>query len=114
MSKSLISVTVVYSPEPRKIVEKTLEIPIGSTVLKALQLAEMAELVIEVVETGHTVGIWGKKTSPSHVLHDLDRIEIYRPLKVDPKVARRERFQKQGARTTGLFAKTRAGGKAGY
>lgn len=114
MSKSLITVTVVYSPEPRKIVEKTLEIPIGSTVLKALQLAEMAELVIEVVETGHTVGIWGKKTSPSHVLHDLDRIEIYRPLKVDPKVARRERFQKQGARTTGLFAKTRTGGKAGY
>ncbi len=114
MSKSLITVTVVYSPEPRKIVEKTLEIPTGSTVLKALQLAEMAELVIEVVETGHTVGIWGKKTSPSHVLHDLDRIEIYRPLKVDPKVARRERFQKQGARTTGLFAKTRAGGKAGY
>ena len=111
---TLITVTVVYSSEPRKIVEKTLEIPTGSTVLKALQLAEMAELVIEVVETGHAVGIWGKKTSPSHVLHDLDRIEIYRPLKVDPKVARRERFQKQGARTTGLFAKTRTGGKAGY
>ena len=106
-----ITVTVVYSPEPRNIVEKTLEIPAGSTVLDALQ---QAELVKEAVETGHTVGIWGKKTSPSHVLHDLDRIEIYRPLKVDPKVARRERFQKQGARTTGLFAKTRAGGKAGY
>ena len=111
MSKPLITVTVVYSPEPRNIVEKTLEMPKGSTVLQALQ---QAELVNEAVETGHTVGIWGKKTSPSHVLHDLDRIEIYRPLKVDPKVARRERFQKQGARTTGLFAKTRAGGKAGY
>ena len=111
MSKPLITVTVVYSPEPRNIVEKTLEIPKGSTVLEALQ---SAELVNEAVETEHTVGIWGKKTSPLHVLHDMDRIEIYRPLKVDPKVARRERFQKQGARTTGLFAKTRAGGKAGY
>jgi uncharacterized protein len=111
MTQSLITVTVVYSPEPRHIIEKTLDMPKGSTVLQALQ---QAELVNEAVETGHTVGIWGKKTSPSHVLHDLDRIEIYRPLKVDPKVARRERFQKQGARTTGLFAKTRAGGKAGY
>jgi uncharacterized protein len=29
-------------------------------------------------------------------------------------VARRERFAKQGARTSGLFAKRRPGGKAGY
>lgn len=111
MVKPLITVTVIYSPEPRQIVEKTLAIPKNSTVLEALQLAE---LINEALATDHTIGIWGKKNSPSHVLHDLDRIEIYRPLKVDPKVARRERFQKQGARTTGLFAKTRAGGKAGY
>ncbi len=111
MDKTLISVILVYSPAPRQVIEKTLELPKGSTVLKALQAAEMLEIAIDPT---NTVGIWGKKTSPSHVLHDLDRIEIYRPLKVDPKVARRERFQKQGARTTGLFAKTRAGGKAGY
>ena len=98
MSKPLITVTVVYSPEPRQIVEKTLQIAKGSTVLEALQLAE---LVNEAIKTDHTVGNKSKKTSPSHVLHDLDRIEIYRPLKVDPKVARRERFQKRGARTTG-------------
>jgi len=29
-------------------------------------------------------------------------------------VARRERFQKQGAKTAGLFAKRRAGAKPGY
>jgi len=33
---------------------------------------------------------------------------------VDPKVARRERFARQGAKTAGLFAKRRAGAKAGY
>jgi len=43
-----------------------------------------------------------------------DRLEIYRPLRVDPKVARRERFAKQGARTTGLFARQRPGAKTGY
>jgi sulfur carrier protein len=47
-------------------------------------------------------------------LQDGDRLEIYRPLKVDPKVARRERFARQGAKTTGLFAKRRPGAKAGY
>ena len=81
--------------------------------MQALQQASMLELALE---DGHTVGIWGKKTNPSQVLEDQDRIEIYRPLKVDPKVARRERFQKQGAKTkgAGLFAKRRVGGKAGY
>ena len=40
--------------------------------------------------------------------------EFYRALVVDPKVARRERFQKQGARSAGLFARRRAGAKQGY
>ncbi len=60
------------------------------------------------------VGVWGRKASASQVLRERDRIEIYRPLQVDPKVARRERFRKQGARTSGLFAHKRDGGKAGY
>jgi sulfur carrier protein len=43
-----------------------------------------------------------------------DRVEVYRGLKVDPKVARRERFRSQGARAAGLFAKRRPGAKPGY
>jgi putative ubiquitin-RnfH superfamily antitoxin RatB of RatAB toxin-antitoxin module len=43
-------------------------------------------------------------------VRDGDRIEIYRPLKVDPKVARRERFRKQGSRSAGLFARKRGKG----
>jgi uncharacterized protein len=60
------------------------------------------------------VCIWGKKTNPDHVLRDLDRLEICRPLTVDPKVARRERFQKQGSSRAGLFSKRREGAKPGY
>jgi putative ubiquitin-RnfH superfamily antitoxin RatB of RatAB toxin-antitoxin module len=48
------------------------------------------------------------------VLVDGDRLEVYRPLTVDPKVARRQRFVRQGAKTAGLFAKKRPGAKAGY
>ena len=58
--------------------------------------------------------VWGKPVEPSHLLKDGDRLEVLRSLRVDPKVARRERFQKQGAKTAGLFAKRRAGAKPGY
>jgi putative ubiquitin-RnfH superfamily antitoxin RatB of RatAB toxin-antitoxin module len=43
-----------------------------------------------------------------------DRIELYRPLKVDPKVARRQRFKRQGKGRTGLFANRKSGSAAGY
>jgi len=58
--------------------------------------------------------VWGKPVESTLTLQDGDRLEVLRPLRVDPKVARRERFQKQGAKTAGLFAKRRAGAKPGY
>ena len=55
------------------------------------------------------------QSAESHqALLDGDRLELLQPLKVDPKVARRERFVRQGAKSAGLFAKTQPGGKAGY
>ena len=108
---STISITLAYSPAPRQVVEKELVLPLNSNVQDALNFANLAQFT---TDDCYTLGVWGKKTTLGHVLKDGDRLEIYRPLKVDPMVARRERFQKQGARTTGLFAKTRTGGKAGY
>lgn len=43
---------------------------------------------------GLRVGVWGKAKELNTVLRERDRIEIYRPLRVDPKEARRERYQK--------------------
>lgn len=111
LNSKTISVTLAYSPAPREVIEKELILPLKSTVQDALKMANLAEFTSA---ESYTLGIWGKKTTLTHTLKDQDRLELYRPLKVDPKVARRERFQKQGARTTGLFAKTRTGGKAGY
>jgi uncharacterized protein len=111
LNSNTISIILAYSPAPREVVEKELTLPLKCTVQDALNMANLAELT---TEADCPLGIWGKKTTLHHILKSGDRLELYRPLKVDPKVARRERFQKQGARTTGLFAKTRAGGKAGY
>ena len=63
---------------------------------------------------GEGVGIWGRKAAPSQVLRERDRVELARPLLVDPKVARRERFRRQGSRAAGLFASRRPGAKPGY
>ena len=60
------------------------------------------------------LGVWGERCILNHRLKDNDRVEIYRPLRVDPKVARRERFARQGAKGAGLFANKRMGAKAGY
>lgn len=40
---------------------------------------------------GPSYGIFGRRVAPTQRLVDGDRIEIYRPLQVDPRLARRRR-----------------------
>ncbi len=110
-----LKVTLVYSAAPRQVREWVLELAAGTTVAQALAAAGLFDEFPELRQGGHpVVGIWGRKTTLGHALHDHDRVEVYRGLRVDPKVARRERFSRQGAKSAGLFAKKRAGAKAGY
>ncbi len=104
---AVVNVTVAYSPIAREVREVHIAIPAGSSVSAALHAAGVDEGVAE-------VGIWGRLTRLDATVQDGDRIEIYRPLQVDPKVARRERFKNQGAKAAGLFASRRVGAKAGY
>ncbi|WP_310625655.1 RnfH family protein [Limnohabitans sp.] len=112
-----VNITLMYSPAARVVHERAMSLSAGVTVMHALQdsglLTDCPEIDLAQPEA-FTVCIWGKKTTPHHVLRDLDRIEIVRPLTVDPKVARRERFQTQGTSRAGLFSKRRAGAKSGY
>ncbi|MGZ5193843.1 MAG: RnfH family protein [Ramlibacter sp.] len=109
-----LHLTVLYSPEPRKVREWTLVLDGGSTVHHALQASGLAAEFAGLDVRTAAVGIWGRKARLAQPLRDGDRVEIYRPLTVDPKVARRERFRNQGARAAGLFAKKRDGAKPGY
>lgn len=109
-----LTVSLVYSPAARQVREWTLTLDPGATVATALALSRVLEAFPALKTERLTVGIWGRKSSLSQLLQDRDRIEIYRPLQVDPMVARRERFVRQGAKSAGLFSKTRAGAKAGY
>ena len=113
-----MQITLVYAPEARQMRQWMIDMPAGSTLAQALvqsgAMAELAELAEQLATGELTAGIWGRAAMPSQVLKNGDRVELYRALRVDPKVARRERFKGQGSRGAGLFAKRRAGGKAGY
>lgn len=109
-----MQVTVVYSPAPRQIFEQTLTLPAGSTARDALLASDLTARYPDLDWPALAHGLWGRACEWDQQLQDGDRLELCRPLTVDPKVARRERFQRQGAKGTGLFAKRREGGKAGY
>lgn len=103
-----MDVWVCHSPVLGEVQELCLHLPSIATVADALQAAGLAW------QEGQACGIWGRVRAVSTLLHPGDRVELYRPLTVDPKVARRERFAQQGAGRSGLFAKRRANSKAGY
>ncbi len=106
----MLSITVVWTEASGQWFEKPCTLPPGATVADALSHAGRS---VERL-AGTEVGVWGRKAPLSQPLRDRDRVECYRPLKVDPKVARKERFGRQGARAAGLFARRRPGGKPGY
>ena len=113
-----MKITVTFAPAQRLAQEWLLELPIGSSVQQAVEQSGVQAAfsdIPELLARGElALGIWGRSCSADQVLTDQDRVEIYRPLRVDPKVARRERFRGQGVKRAGLFAKKREGGKAGY
>lgn len=98
-----MQVTVCASPGPRQVWEKVITLPEGATALEALRASGLYEAYP--VLAGLAVSVWGRAAGPSQALREGDRVEVLRPLKVDPKVARRERFQAQGKRGAGLFSK---------
>lgn len=113
-TEAAFAVTVVLATGPRQVQVCALQVLPGSTAAMAVQQSGLLHSLPQADIDSLALGVWGKKVSGMYVLCPDDRVELYRPLKVDPKVARRERFAKQGAKSAGLFAKRRAGAKAGY
>ncbi len=113
-SGAVVHVEVVYSPAPRHVQSCALVLTLGATVGDALAASHSQWPKLTSGASLLALGIWGRPVAWHHVLQDQDRLEVYRPLRVDPKVARRERFKKQGAKSAGLFTKRRPGAKPGY
>jgi len=85
-----IGIEVTYA-EPHRAIVKTYRLVLPATVDDALRLAAADPEFAGVVFAGSMVGIFGRVSALSQALADGDRVEIYRPLSADPKVARRAR-----------------------
>lgn len=109
-----IHVAVAYSGKSRQSALLELTVVAGCTAGQAVRQSQLLTGMSDTEVDGLTLGIRGRKISPNHVLLNNDRVEICRALKVDPKVARRQRFVRQGAKSAGLFTQRRPGAKAGY
>ena len=65
---------------------KELRLPDGATVRDALAASGL---------NGAQAGIFGKRVAMDTRLADGDRVEVYRPLRMDPKQARRARARRR-------------------
>ncbi|EZP56605.1 RnfH family protein [Delftia sp. RIT313] len=110
--RPFLCITLACSPRAGEVIELALQLPAGASIADAVEAAGGWQ-ALGFAQEG-PAGLWGRSAPLTQGLRDGDRVELYRPLTVDPKVARRERFARQGARATGLFQRQRPGAKAGY
>ena len=89
-----IMVEVAYAiPEEQVII--TIKVPTIFNVKQAIEKSGIQKKFPSIDLSKNKVGIFGKKTTLDHVLKNRDRIEIYRPLILDPKEMRRKRAAKK-------------------
>ena len=83
-----VSVAVAL-PDRQEVIE--LELPDASRVGDAIEAAQLPQRFPTLDFATARLGIWSKTCPPDTPLRDGDRVEVYRPLTIDPKQARRAR-----------------------
>lgn len=86
-----VAVTLAYSARAREVDVVALLLPAGATLLDALRASGILARHPGIDLATQTVGVWGRPGTFDEPLRPGDRVEIYRPLVVDPKEARRRR-----------------------
>lgn len=92
----MIRVEVAFArPDKQKIV--VLDVEEGTSAVDAVKRSGIVALFPEIDPDSDKMGIFGKaiKSPSTHELRDGDRVEVYRPLKIDPKQARLNRAKKK-------------------
>jgi uncharacterized protein len=92
LSGSEAVVEVVYArPDRQRVVRVPLRA--GMTAQEAVAASGLAREFPEIAARPLLLGIYGCRIDDAHPLRDGDRVEIYRPLKFDPRDARRKAAQ---------------------
>ncbi|RWU23923.1 RnfH family protein [Pseudomonas alkylphenolica] len=95
MAEHLLQVEVAYATAEQQWL-LTLEVAAGTTLREAVRLSGLAEQVPGLDAEACPLGIFGKvvKEADQQTVVDGDRIEVYRPLMIDPKEVRKQRADK--------------------
>lgn len=90
----VIEVEVAYAL-PRCQYIAALTLPVGATVADALRAVSGQPPFDTLDLDAVPVGVFGDRVDRDHRLEPRDRVEIYRPLELDPREARRRRAARQ-------------------
>jgi uncharacterized protein len=88
-----MNIEVVFCAQPGSTDRVSLQLPEGSTLQDAVAKSGLCQRH-GLNQGALQAGIWGRVQAPDTKLRDLDRVELYRPLQVDPKEARRLRYKR--------------------
>lgn len=95
---AILHIGVAYSPGPGAVDEVTVELQSGATVLDAIRASGLLLNHPTLDLARVTIAVWGALRLPEDLLRDRDRVELCRPLSVDPMAARRRRHAAQADR----------------
>ena len=77
----MLAVQVVWVDAQAQVQERSVALPASAQIHDALRACGLE------LGAHAACGVWGRTLAPDHGLQDGDRVELYQPLKVDPKVA---------------------------
>ncbi|NNF66034.1 MAG: RnfH family protein [Gammaproteobacteria bacterium] len=85
----VLDVEVAYALPTKQLIIP-LQVPLGTTVIEAVLLSGITDEFEGLDPLQSTLGIFGDVADPDQPLQDKQRVEIYRPLKADPREVRRQ------------------------
>ncbi|MCC7704680.1 RnfH family protein [Janthinobacterium sp. GW460P] len=97
MAEASMHVQVCYAL-PDSSFLRALTVPAGTTIEEAVTRSGLLQAFPDIDLAVNMVGIYGKRKPLDTVLHEHDRVEVYRPLQADPKEARRRRASGRSAK----------------
>lgn len=90
----MIAVEIAYATPEKQVIYKV-DVEEGCSIEQAIESSPLLKDFPEIDLTINQVGVFGVQKKLSHTLRQSDRVEVYRPLIIDPKQARLNRLAKK-------------------
>lgn len=101
VSGASVAATVVYLSPQRHLV-LPVQVGPGATLAEVVRASGLLDLAPELAGQALDLGVFSRPRQGTEAVQPGDRIEVYRPLAIDPKEARRVRAEVRRRRKAGL------------